>query len=1167
MKLRLALLLFVAPGALASAADTIDFNRDIRPILSNNCFKCHGPDEDLREVGLRLDEPASATSELESGSVAITPGKPDESKLIARINSEDPDVVMPPPASNKHLTAAQKQLLREWIAAGAEYKQHWAFVKPGRPVVPEIRNPKFEVRNSIDNFIAARLDHEKLALFPEVDRHTLIRRVYLDLIGIPPTPEEADAFVNDTSTDAYEKLVDRLLASSHYGERWARRWLDLARYADTNGYEKDRPRSMWPYRDWVIKALNDDMPFDQFTIRQIAGDMLPGATIDDIIATGFHRNTMINEEGGIDPQEFRFYSNVDRVGTTATVWLGLTMACSQCHTHKYDPITHKEFYQLMSFFDEADEPRIDVPQAEIDKRRPVIEAQIAAAEADLPNHFPVEEDFEFTVARPVTAVSTDGAVLVAQDDDSVLVSGPTPDTDTYTVEFDVSSGEIVGLRVEALTDPSLPSKGPGRTPHGNFVLSGLTITAAPSNTPKEAKTLKIVRAEADYAQPQYGPEGVFDADPHTGWAIHDLSNPNWNTNRTATFYLEVPYIASGGARMVVKLSQKSGGKHTLGKFRLSFGKTIPSTDNADRRRQLTQEKFREWLSSQEQHAIGWTVLEPTKMSSNLPTLDRLEDNSILVSGDQTKLDVYELTYANALPTITALRLEAIPHPSLPRGGPGRVYYEGSLGDFFLSELAVTAGGQPTTFAGAAQSIGSAKNAVDSKPETGWSIMGGQGMPQVAVLKFAQPIAGANQLDVRMTFEQYYAAAIGRFRVSVTSDPQPIDHAAHPADIGAILTKPAADRSEAERERLFKHYLSIVPELSAAWAKIDELRKQLQYPTTLVMKQRSPDRYRQTHRRHRGEFLQPKEAVEPGSLAILHPMPNDGPRDRLALAKWLVDRDNPLTARVTMNRHWAAFFGRGLVRTMEDFGTQGELPTHPELLDWLAVEFMDRGWSQKAMHKLIVTSAVYRQSSRITAEMLERDPQNRLYARGPRVRLEAELVRDSVLAAAGLLSRKIGGPSVYPPQLASITNEGAFVGLPWNISQGEDRYRRSLYTFSRRTAPFAMFATFDAPSGEACIPRRDTSNTPLQALTLMNDAMFMEAAEALGKAYSTASGSAEERALGLFRRCFTRPPQPEELTALVKFVNAQRERFPNDELKVWTALARAMINVDEMIVKQ
>ena len=1166
--------LVIIGATIANAADSVDFNRDIRPILSNNCFKCHGPDEGLREAGLRLDKRDDAIRELESGSTAIVPGKPEGSELVARIFSEDADVKMPPPSSNKQLTAEQKQKLHDWIRAGAEYREHWSFVKPTRPEPPKVEAAGYRILNSIDNFVADRLRQAGLPMSPEADRYTLIRRVYLDLIGIPPTIEETDAFINDTSPDAYEKAVDRLLASPHYGERWARRWLDLARYSDSNGYEKDRARSIWPYRDWVIKALNDDMPFDQFSIRQIAGDMLPGATLDDIVATGFHRNTMINEEGGIDPQEFRFYANVDRVGTTGAVWLGLTVGCAQCHTHKYDPIVHKEFYQMLSFFDEADEPTIDVPTPELSTRRAKIERRIAAAEAALPSKFTTKAMYEFTPAHPITVASANNTTLSVLEGGAVLASGATPSEDSYTVSFDLPAGLLGALgagalRVEALTDDSLSQRGPGRRPNGNFVLTGLSATVAPLDQLGDVQEIEFSLAEADGWQPDFTPDGVLDSDPHTGWAIHDPSIADWNQDRKATFYFDKPLRQPAGVRMVVKLHQQFGQGHTLGKFRLSIGEIQTDSQIGA---ELAEKAFESWVEEKSKRAVNWTVLKPSKMTTNLPFLEVLADGSILASGDQTKFDVYDLTFDNLPSEITAIRLEVLPDDSLPGKGPGRVYYEGTPGDFFLSDLALTADGQRKTFRRATQSFPNggnvAANAIDDKTDTYWSIGRGVGNRQVAVFQLSEPLVGAKAFDLKFAFEFYYAVALGRFRISVTSDPQDIETAGMPADVETLLTQYPESRERPEFAQVFKYWLSVAPELAKARQKIQKLRNSMpEYPTTLAMRQRRADRYRETRLHHRGEFLQPKEPVGKGTMHVLHALPKEPAKDRLAFAKWLVDRENPLVARVTVNRHWAALFGTGLVRTTEDFGTQGDLPTHPELLDWLASEFMDRGWSQKAMHRLIVTSATYRQSSRVTPELAEADPQNRLCSRGPRVRLEAELVRDSVLASSGLLSQKLGGPSVFPPQPPAITTEGAYVAFNWPVSKGEDRYRRSLYTFSKRTTPFAMFAAFDAPSGEACVPRRDVSNTPLQSLTLLNDGMFMEVAEALGKATAASSGSVADKIAILFRRCLVRPPQPEELAILQRFVEEQQARFKDDDKKVWTALARAVINLDETIVKQ
>ncbi len=1017
------LLLGTAPSLLAAGGEDT-FNSKVRPILSRHCFKCHGPDEKARKAKLRLDQRDAALRGGRSKQPALVPGHPDKSELIRRIFAEDEGEIMPPPHTKNPLNAEDKQILKRWIAQGAEYRLHWAFVQPKQQPLPAVKWKTWP-RNPIDYFILARLEAEGFKPAPEADRYTLARRLYLDLIGLPPAPEEAEAFVNDKSPDAYERLVDRLLASPHYGERWARRWLDLARYADTNGYEKDRPRSIWPYRDWVISALNADMSFDRFTIEQLAGDLLPGATQDQKIATGFHRNTMLNEEGGIDPLEYRFYAVVDRVAVTGTTWLGLTVGCAQCHTHKFDPIPQREYYQFMAFLNNADEPVLPVRRPDITRQRREIEKKIDARIADLPNHFPPDPD--------------------RRD------AGPT------------NSG---GTAVSAVQD----------------------------------------RRDA-------GPTGA--------------------------------------------------------------------------RRTHLKRKFREWQQREAARTVRWTVLRPTSVKANLPHLTVLGDNSVFASGDQSKSDTYDLSFHTDLHGITALRLEVLPDDRLPAGGPGRVYYEGPFGDFFLSEFRVTAGDKKLPVTKATQSFASgnakADKAIDGDPQTGWSINGGQGRAHTAVFSFAAPLAEGTDLHVQMLFERYFSAGLGRFRIWATTDTRPALARDMPADVEDILLVPEEKRTAEQKQRLLQQFLMTAPELAKARAEIERLRKQLPaYPTTLVMEERPPESPRPAFVHNRGEFLQPKERVEPNVFSVLLPLPKDAPRNRLTLARWLVSPDNPLTGRVTMNRQWAAFFGRGIVPTLQDFGYQGERPSHPELLDWLAVELVKQGWSMKRMHKLIVTSATYRQASRVTPELLAKDPHNELLARGPRVRLEAEQLRDAVLRYSGLLSEKIGGPSVFPPQPPGVTTEGAYGQLQWKVSEGPDRYRRGLYTFSKRTAPFAMFTTFDAPSGEVCVARREVSNTPLQALTLLNDPAFTEAAQALGKTMAARKGSVAERVDYLFRRCLTRPPRTEETAQLVRFFETQKRRCEKKELDAakiagagagdvneraaWTALARILFNLDEAIVK-
>ncbi len=899
------------------------FTSKVRPILARHCFKCHGPDDKARKAKLRLDVRDQAVKSADSGAVPIVPGKPEESDLVERVFAEDASERMPPAAAKVPLSESDKQVLKQWIADGAEYKNHWAFIPPRPGPVPRVLHANWP-RNAIDVFILARLEAAGLQPSEQADRATLIRRLSLDLVGMPPTLDEVDAFRQDRSPDAYEKLVDRLLASPHYGERWARRWLDLARYADTNGYEKDRTRSMWPYRDWVIRALNADMPFDQFTVEQLAGDLLPNATASQEIATGFHRNTMLNEEGGIDPQEFRFYAMTDRVATTATVWLGMTLGCAQCHTHKFDPIPHRDYYQFMALLNNADEPEMSVTTPETERLRRELEEKIAALVADLSNQFPPED------------------------------------------------------------------------------------------------------------------------------------KANGDDRRTAV----------------------------------------------ERRKANLARRFADWAGREAAQAVRWSVLKPTSVTANVPHLSIQEDGSIFASGDQSKRDVYTLRFSTNLQRITAIRLEAIPDDRLPHGGPGRVFYEGPAGDFFLSEFSVKAGDEaiPVTQATAAgKNPAAAAAAIDGDPQTGWSLGGGQGTAHSAVFQLTAPLNNAGDLVFQLLFERYYAAGLGRFRISVTTDPQPVAARDVPAEIDDLLLTPREQRSPEQNAQLRRHFLMVAPELTRERAAIEQLRKGMPVnPTTLVMHERPPDNPRPTFIHNRGEYLQPTERVQPAVLSILPPLPKGVAPSRLALARWLVSPDNPLSARVTMNRQWAVFFGRGLVRTAEDFGYQGEPPTHPELLDWLALELPRQGFSMKQMHKLIVMSSTYQQSSAATPELLTNDPENRLLAHGPRVRLEAEVIRDAAMRISGLLSVRVGGPSVFPPQPAGVTTEGTYGGLDWKASPGGNRYRRGLYTFTKRTAPFAMATTFDAPSGEVCVARREVSNTPLQALTLLNDPVFEEAAQALGR---------------------------------------------------------------------
>lgn len=1161
----------------------IDYNHDVRPILSDLCFKCHGFDDKTREAGRRLDTAEGAFAEKD-GVRAIVPGKLTESDLYLRIHSTDKDDAMPQIKSGKKLSERQKAILDRWIEQGAPYAKHWAF-EPVRQVPPP--TVKSGTANPIDAFIQARLDTEGLAPSPEADPYTLCRRLYLDLIGLPPTPEQADRFVAAAKVDeqkAVEQLVDLLLAAPQYGERWARRWLDLARYADTNGYEKDRPRSIWPWRDWVINALNADLPFDQFTIEQLAGDLLPHPTADQIIATGFHRNTMLNEEGGIDPLEFRFAAMTDRVATTGTTWMGMTIGCAQCHTHKYDPILHREYYQLMAFLDNADEPTFTIPpknQAETAART---QEKIAKLIAELPGKFPIDARAPEVPAK-ITVKNSRGEAAEKLPDGSWRFDGPGTERETYTVTIETAAAEnIESLRLDVLPDPKLPGQGPGRSATANFVLTNLGITSAPLANPGAVQPVKISAAKADFSQDLYPVEQSIDDNPATGWGIAGKATgvAHW-----AKFTFQEPIAVRGGVRLVAELAQNFGTQHTIGHFRVSLGGKAATPRSAADQPAALNRAFGEWAARESANVVRWTALRPATATSNLPLLTVLDDLSILASGDQTKTDTYELDFRALPKKITAVRLEVLPDDSLPQRGPGRVYYEGPAGDFTMTNFTAEANGKPAKFGAAAHSFAAgnfpASAAIDDNLQSGWSVDGGQGRAHSAVFKFAAPLDAVERLRLSLQFARHFSADLGRFRISITDDPRATFIASEmPPDIEKLFLLPEVQRSAAQRQMLFEHFLSVAPELKVARAPIDELRKARHAgPTTLVMKERPPENPRPTFLHKRGEFLQLGERVQPGVPSVLPPLPPGVPADRLAFARWLVSPQNPLTARVTVNRQWAILFGQGIVKTTEDFGQQGAPPTHPDLLDWLAADFMKNGWSMKKLHRLILTSKTYRQTSVVSPELFARDPQNLLLARGPRGRLEAEQVRDATLSAAGLLSLQIGGPSVYPPQPEGVS-ETAYGQPKWNASSGQDRYRRGLYTFAKRTAPFAMLNTFDGPTGEACLARREISNNPLQALTLLNDVVFMEAAQALGKSIAEVPGSTEDRVRALFRRVLTRPPTVDEVAALTAFFAKQNSRFAQDDVAAqnitgeakpgqaeraaWTALARAIFNLDEAITR-
>ncbi|MBS1790361.1 MAG: PSD1 domain-containing protein [Acidobacteria bacterium] len=994
---------------LTAAAQEVQFNRDIRPLLSDRCFYCHGPDERNRKAGLRLDTFEGATKDR-GGYRAITPGKPDESELLRRVTSHDAGEMMPPPSAKKApITAEEAALLRRWIEQGAKYQGHWAFQPLARLQPPSVKNTKW-VRNDIDRFILARLEREGIQPSPQADARTLIRRLSLDLTGLLPSPAEVEAFVKEFNQKdpqkqdaAYSALVERLLASPHYGERWGRHWLDQARYADSNGYTIDGERVMWPYRDWVIQALNEDKPFDQFTIEQLAGDLLPNPTKAQLVATGFHRNTVINEEGGVDPEQARVEQVMDRVNTTGAVWLGLTVGCAQCHSHKFDPIPHKEYYQFLAFFNST---------------------------MDYNNQGPV---------------------------------------------VPVQRGEMFGKpETTAPSDSSLAKRGMARS---------------------------------------------------------ELKQEDWE--RTEIARLERNPAA-----------------------------TAPNK------------------------AVEWKPFEVVKLETEAHgKLQRLEDGSFLMTTNASQNDAYRILVRIVSPRVAAVRLTVLPYEGLPQNGPGL----GADGSFALSEFYIESEGGSHRFSDAfaddEQSAFPARAASDNDRRTAWSISANaaNSQPHEATFLFApNKNFASRQLLFVLRHDAETGRGIGHFKIEVASETP------HDARGTALLTalKSAANARTPEQQAL----------INAAFTSARAVREKQSGTAVMAMIMHDTNVPRESYIMTRGDFTRPDKAaglLQPNVFSAIAPaMPETGkPRTRLDLAKWLVDPANPLTPRVTMNRIWMRYFGRGIVETEEDFGTQGTLPTNPELLDWLAGEFIRQGWSLKAMHRLIVTSATYRQTSDARKDLSEIDPRNLLLARQERVRVEAEIVRDAALSASGLLNPKIGGPSVRPPQPDGVY---AFTQNKknWVAATGAERFRRALYTQFFRSAPYPLFTTFDSPDFQSVCTRRHRSDTPLQSLTLANDPAFLEIAQGLAARLvrdvpGEFTATLDARLKHAFALCFSRAPNATELAALHSYVERQAQSFtgqpgsPNalvsqELVKIGlteaqsaalTAAARVLFNTDNFITRE
>jgi hypothetical protein len=1158
---------------LALNGGDVEFARDVRPILERNCFRCHGPKKD--KADLRLDVRSRALAGAWGGTEpVIVAGKASESSLYLRLVSNDEEERMP--YEEEPLASDEIETIRTWLDEGAKWpdevagedakgRGHWAYEPLARPALPD----GFTELHPIDAFVEDRLARERIAPAPLADRATLLRRLSLDLIGLPPTLEDLNEFELDESSGAYERAVDRLLASPHFGERMARPWLDLARYADTQGYEKDARRSMSRYRDWVIDAFNANVPFDRFTIEQLAGDLLPDATLEQRLATAFHRNTMLNEEGGTDAEEFRVDAVIDRVNTTATIWLGSTLACAQCHDHKYDPFTQRDYYRLFAAFNSTADsgresaPVLEVPRPEeqrelerLDARIAEIERKLAADDDELDAEQREWEaqrgaefarEIEWTVLEPTSArvfgaTEWDGEILP---DRSVAFRGPVEDRPVYEVDFQATLRYARLLRIEALLDGD-PPRGPGRASHGNFVLSSIRLYQNPENTighrvphVPERSEISLVAALGDVEQSN-GPfraADALDTLPDTGWAIGgSIGVPH---EAVFSFPRQRYFSQRGFFRLRLEHSSKYA-QHALARVRLSLSDDEVESD---------------WLLGP--RFENWYVLGPLPAASFEAARDTsfAPEREPAVAVERTLIDE-----------------QSSQSWALLRVGPN-VHRHDLTGDrsawYFAREFESERDEWLELFIGADDFVRVwLDGRVVHESSDYRTLTENPARVEVRVARGSH----------RLLFKVVNGSGPGGFSFDVGHNTR--DRVT--PEIKAILRTPQAARIAEQTSKLRDWYrrglsqrgAQLSDEMDAARKRRGEIASSV--PTVLVM--RELDTPRESHVFQRGSFLTPGERVEPGVPERFGGTALDPHTARLELARWLVGPQNPLAARAWVNRTWEMLFGRALAATVADLGTRGEPPTHPELLDWLASEFVESGWDVKHLLRTIVTSDAYQRSSDAPAEDYARDPDNALLARGSRFRVEAEMLRDIALASSGLLAAEIGGPSVFPPQPPGTWNS-AYSGDDWKEDPGEGRHRRGLYTFWKRTAPYVTFALFEAPSREVACTRRARTDTPLQALALLDDPAFVEAAVALARRMLDASERDSERIEFGYRVCTSHHVDAARLAVLERLLATSRETFARDpeaakaragdseELAAWTSIASVLLNLDDTLVRR
>ena len=1161
------LLLTLAASPLCQVlADEIDFDRDIQPILSDKCYACHGPDEKQRKANLRLDLKASALAKRD-GYLIISPGQPSQSQLYQRITADLEQDLMPPPHSERSLSPKEVNLLKRWIEEGAEWKEHWSFKSIQRPEISSDWDG-----HPIDFFIGKQLEAEGLNASTPARKRLLIRRVTFDLTGLPPTREEINQFLSDDSPTAYEHLVDRLLAKRQYGEHMARFWLDVARYGDTHGLHLDNFRQMWPYRDWVIQAFNQNMPFDQFTIEQLAGDLLPKPTLDQKIATGFNRCNVTTSEGGSIAEEYYVRYAIDRASTTATVWMGLTMGCAVCHNHKFDPITQKEFYQFYAYFNNITEqamdgnaqsvpPVVKVPTSDQIEELEQVSQKIKELKAEQQKPIP-EVDAEqrkwetqlprWTILQPITYASAGGAKLEVQVDNSVLASGKNPDREVYQIEAKLKAGYYTAIRLEGLTDQSLPHKGAGRSENSNVVLSEFEAKFSTSNQPNQWQKIEFSRAWADHEKPNgdFKVANAIDGKAETGWAT---DGSNKRENRQAIFLAKEAFGGSSDIQLRVWVKHESPHtQHNFGRVRLA---TTVSDKYAQMKPRPTVEN---WYSIGPFPTENFAqVHEPENGTVNLDQTYEI-GNKTLAWKEEKEYDDGKI-HSTQIPDKHSL---------------------------FLYRLINSSADQRITLSlGSDDAIKGWVNGIE--------VLANDVNRGVAIGQ-DQVVVNLNQGQNEILLKIINYGGVSGFYFALPNKVELIP--AHLVDLAVVAE---SERSEEQTKELRLYYRAHL----SSYQALKQIRESLKenetkkftienaIATTLVMAERETPRG--AYILHRGEYTKRREQVKPNTPDVLPPMPADASPNRMALANWLTAPQHPLTSRVAINRLWQQVFGTGIVKTAEDFGSQGERPSHPQLLDWLATEFIQTDWDIKRMVRLLVTSATYKQTANVTDQVLDKDPDNRLYARGPRYRLDAEMIRDQALAVSGLLHQKIGGPSVKPPQPDGLWNAVAYTDsntARFVQDEGKDKvHRRSLYTFWKRTAPPPQMAIMDAPSREVCTIRRERTNTPLQALMLMNDPQFLEAARALAERILKEGGPTiqEQLAFG-FELATARLPDEREISILQSTLENHLSQFQSDpesaqqlikigesmasesiettKLAAWTMIANLILNLDEVLTK-